>query len=315
MKNFQKIELYPITIITEPLSWLYRFFFLAKNLMKWILLSQSFGPKSVIESILSGFSQTPWLVWNYNPHEKDIYDIVYVPVWIDTLKYAISLKKQGIIQKLIVGPNISIPTSENDIFFHPAIDDIIVPSPWLQNYFSHILKYEDHRIHIVPAWVDDCAKKISADKIIVYKKDCPEQLFLMVCSYLEHQKFAYEVFIYGEFQKIDYLETLSRSRCMIYLQASESQWIALHEAWMKDVPTLVWNRWFWEYAWQKFFDTKISAPYLTENCGMFFRDENDFGDNFRLFFDHIPLYSPRKYSLEYFTHKNAIFPLISLLHY
>jgi ribosome biogenesis protein Tsr3 len=93
-------------------------------------------------------------VWNHNPKEDNLYDIVYVPIGVETLKYALNLKNKGKIKKLIVGPNISIPLSKDDIFFDARIDVIVVPSQWLQEYFYSLLGQRDARIIIIPAGVD-----------------------------------------------------------------------------------------------------------------------------------------------------------------
>ncbi len=301
------------TILTAPTSWKYRYVLFLKKFLKRLLWVKTFWPNAVIESIVNGLKELS-IDYTLNPIEKNISEIVYVPLGIDTLKYALELKKTWRIQKLIVWPNISIPESACDIFFHPLIDHIIVPSLWLQNYFFDILGKKDIRISIIPAWVDDLGSRISADKILIYKKDCSERLFQTVCSFLDENVIDYEVFIYGKFLKKDYVESLSRAKWLIYLQASESQWIALHEAWMKDVPTLVWNRGYWEYSKKKWYDKNISAPYLTKSCGEFFLDEHDFKEVFYLFFRRLSLYSPREYSLQYFTHKKAISNLLIFLH-
>ncbi len=308
MKSIQEEITFPnLSIVSEPLSWYFRVFFLLKKWLKKLLFAQSYGPKSVLESILKWLEEIPNIKWNHNPDEKDIYKSVYVPVGVEALKYALSLKHIGKIQKLIVGPNITIPTSKNDIFFDKWIDIIVVPSHWLREYFYSLLGFHDPRIIIVPAGVDNAephSKK--TQKILIYKKNCPEELFQSICEYLEKNNYEYSLFLYGKFQKQDFLDALRVSQCLIYLQTSESQWIALHEAWMRDVPTLVWNQGYWKYAGMIWRDSHISAPYLTDDCGMFFSSKYDFPEVFRLFFERLSLYSPRKYCLENFTHIGAL---------
>ena len=176
-----------------------------------------------------------------------------------------------------------------------------------------MLGRKDRRISLLPAWVDDCGPRTSSEKVIVFKKECPENIFQVVCTALNNQGIDYEVYEYGKFKKQEYLQTLSETKFLIYLQTSETQWIALHEAWMRDVPTLVWNRGYCEYKWNIWKDPHISAPYLTSECGMFFTSEEDFPETFHLFFQKLSLYSPRQYSLDDFTHKQTIAKLLSLL--
>jgi len=87
---------------------------------------------------------------------------------------------------------------------------------------------------------------------------------------------------------------------MIYLVESESQGLALAEAWLRNVPTFVWNRGYWQYGNYSWRDDKISAPYLTDECGLFFRDYNDFKEKLPLFLTKLSQFQPRKYALNNF---------------
>lgn len=290
-----------LTLLTRPISWWYAYKYFLKEWLKKVFFSRTYGPNSVIESILKWLNEFPEISYLHNPKESVISDVVYVPVGIETLLYAIDLKKKWKIRKLIAWPNISIPISSDDVFFHPLIDSIVVPSIWVKNYFIS-LGVSDERIRVVPAWVDIFPPWKKDSPIIIYKKDCPNSLFENVKNTLLFHDIAYDVIEYGKFQKDDYIRLLDRAKWLIYLQTSESQWIALHEAWMKDVPTFVWNRWYWEYKWKKWLDYKISAPYLDTTCGMFF-DEKNFTDLLPLFLKNLSVYSPRVYSLENFTNK------------
>ena len=90
---------------------------------------------------------------------------------------------------------------------------------------------------------------------------------------------------------------LANSKFMVYLTESESQGIALHEAWMAGVPTLVWNRGFYFYKGYRWQDEKIPAPYLTPECGSFFKDEIDFENRLGVFLKDYQNFAPRPYSL------------------
>ncbi len=290
------------TILTEPTSWKYRLQFLIKKYIKRLLFYKTFWPNSVVESILKWLSLLPEIKYNHNPKEQDIAPIVYVPVGLETLKFALELKRNWKIKKLIAGPNISVPTSWNDIFFHPLIDRIIVPSDWVRNYFLSLIGATEKRIIVIPAWVDEHSAWTRDGFLLIYKKDCPDELFDSIVKYLIWRKILYKTIEYGKFQKSEYLELLNTAKGLIYLQNSESQWIALHEAWMRNVPALVWNRGYCEYQQTKWYDMKISAPYLNDECGMFF-DSSNFISSFSLFLERLSVYSPREYSLKHFTNK------------
>jgi hypothetical protein len=79
------------------------------------------------------------------------------------------------------------------------------------------------------------------------------------------------VFSYGSFSKKEYAQALRKTKAMIYLQTVESQGLALQEAWAHDVPTLVWNAGSFTYPRTSVTAIgPISAPYLTEQAGIFF---------------------------------------------
>ena len=122
---------------------------------------------------------------------------------------------------------------------------------------------------------------------------------------MEKHHIAYDIIIYGSFDQQDYQKKINNSIALIYLQESETQWLALQEAWIKDVPTLVWNRWYREYQWNRWYDDHISAPYLTHQAGLFFESEIDFEKNLQILLKKIDSqsFSPRAYCLEHLTDK------------
>lgn len=304
------------TILTQPLSWRERLVYWLKRHIKYILGKNTYWPNSVIQSIIWWLAhiQNGGVVWyNIDPKEDDIYSIVFVPNGIETLKYALRLKKQWIIQSLIAWPNISIPENKNDICFHPNIDTILVPSEWVKDYFLSINPQET-RIQVWAAGVDDMSRSLkNKPNILVYKKNCPKELFEHIINFLTTKKIPYTPIGYGDFKKEDYIRNLKLSSAMVYLQESESQWLALHESWMADIPTLVWNRWFWEYGATQWYNEKISAPYMTVECGLFFQWPEDFNVKFTEFMLQLEKYSPRTYSLENFTNEITTRKLLQII--
>lgn len=66
---------------------------------------------------------------------------------------------------------------------------------------------------------------------------------------------------------------------------------------------MVWNRGYRKYQGTTRKDKKISAPYLTDACGMFFSGEEDFEKALHLFREKIEhkQFLPRTYCLEHLT--------------
>ena len=87
---------------------------------------------------------------------------------------------------------------------------------------------------------------------------------------------------------------------MIYLSVSESQGLAMFEAWARNVSTLVWEK--GEYEGDgKSISGKISAPYLTDQVGLAFSSVEDFSRQLEVFLKFG--FNPRKYVEENFSNK------------
>src|SRR5262249_8827441 len=90
-----------------------------------------------------------------------------------------------------------------------------------------------------------------------------------------------------------------------FLSSSESQGLALLEAWMANVPTLVWNVGEVGVKGYKIKDDKLAAPYLSQSSGIFFKGHADFSEKLEFFLNNITNFQPRKYAMENFTDKIA----------
>lgn len=161
-----------------------------------------------------------------------------------------------------------------------------------------------NKITVWPAGVENVGiSNKDKNMCLVYKKNCPEEILNSVEKSLKERKIKYKVLTYGNFNQNDFFNALSQSKYMIYLSPSESQGLALNEAWIRDVPTLVWDRGYWQYKDHTFKHSLISAPYLTPETGLAFVDTEDFNKTLEDFLTTLPTFTPRKYSLEHFTDK------------
>lgn len=306
----------PFTILTE--SW-YRYDRLKRWLLRlwWkILWRKIYGPMSVYYSLVRWLEELKkeWnnIVYNVNPSQKDIHDIVVVLIGKDTLRYVLDLKQQWIIKKLLAWPAISVPIDNHDTFFDPNIDHILIPSNRVRDYFVS-LWVNVERILLWPAGVADTgiSKKLK-NTILIYKKTCPDSLYQKVIDFLELHWYNYITLHYGKFQFSEYQQLLDESVAMIYLQESESQWIALQEAWIKDIPTLVWDRWYRIYKHIKRESKQISCPLMVDECGMLFT-ETDFRKQFTVFISKLSEYSPRRYCTDNLSDRISAKKLLSYI--
>lgn len=300
----------PFTILTE--SW-----FISDRIKRAILRfggkilgRKIHGPVAVFDSLVRWLDQinnakasksdnsSDIYNYNVNPPINQIHETVIVLMLKDTLRYALELKKQWKIKYIYAGPAISVPLDKDDIFFDQWIDKIVVPSQRVANYFKSICPESADRILIWPAGVcDTWISQKRNNKLLIYKKTCPEDIYIWVTEILKAKNIPFDVIEYGKFDFDIYMDKLDKCVGIVYLQESESQWLALQEAWIKDIPTLVRNRWFWKYQTAYREDRKISAPYLTDHCGIFFSDQKDFENKVDIFINNIDNYQARKYCI------------------
>ncbi|MES2762092.1 MAG: hypothetical protein V4677_07795 [Bacteroidota bacterium] len=265
------------------------------------------GHYAVTRSLCEGLKQIG-MNYNYNPpNSSSVNEHVIVLSDVDTLKIAIDLKVQGKIKQLLAGPNLMVRSNEYDqILAHPGIDKIVVPSEWVKIAYIEDLPVIKDKIIIWPCGVDaELFQPKEANRlrnILVYWKTGPEDLLMQIEKVLKEQQINYVVLKYGHYTQTEYIDKLKATSMAIFCSTSESQGIALQEAWSMNVPTFVWQPQELTIKGKKF-NQFSSAPYLNEKTGSFFKtiDElktlliRDKNNEFN--------FTPRAVVLEHFTDK------------
>jgi hypothetical protein len=269
------------------------------------LLGYKRGPDAVVDSLTRGLAALK-IDYRLNPPAKEIraVDIAWVNGSVEALSWALTAKAEGRIRRLAVGPIMTImPTEKNGIMKDARIDEILFPSAWTKNAWVALAPELKNKISLWPAGTDDLGEyeKTASVYVIVYKKNLADDLDARICALLEESACKYVIVEYGKYRHAEYLELLKKATAMIVLSPSESQGMAMCEAWMHDVPTFVWNRGYMQYQGFKWYDEKISAPYLTPEAGRFFKDLKEFQQLWSWFIVNIKGFTPRKYALENFT--------------
>ena len=146
----------------------------------------------------------------------------------------------------------------------------------------------------------------SIDCLVYVKRRSPKDIEI-VLSHLRSSGYIYKMFTYGSYHEHDYLYDLQRTKCMIVLDAHESQGYALQEAMSCNVPLFVCDvssmydeiengrSNYAHYAPKKLLAT--SVPYWSEKCGERITSLDAFGDFFDNFFKHSLSYTPREFVL------------------
>lgn len=239
------------------------------------IIGKKRGPRAVLESLTRGLQALafPHVV---NPLTPTAY--THVLSGVQTLKYAIKKKRQGKIEHLIAGPAIGIaPDTDARILLSPEIDLILLPSQWVKDFYISCAPSLEEKIRVWPAGVQ-VPKQYSHrthKRVLVYVKNEDTKALEKIKESCTLHGYAVTILTYGSFKQETYFSHLYTSDFMIYMSNSESQGIALQEAWVRNVPTLVYSRGYWEYGTYRWNDTRIGAPYLTYDTGSFFSTSDD----------------------------------------
>ena len=223
------------------------------------------GPDAVRESLFRGLAR---LHIPYTHNHVPLSGTVLVLSGSEALKEAIAAKMKGDVKRLIAGPNITIhPSVENKLMCSSSIDAILVPSPWTRDFWSSEAPELAKKIFVWPAGVPIVTASTRSGRPIIYNKLQDETLLSQIVHALPDDPI---VFRYGKFSQSKYLKALQDAPYIIYLAESESQGLALQEAWAHNVPTLVNKSNRCQrgvYSWDA---PHINAPYLNEEVGRIF---------------------------------------------
>lgn len=295
--------------------------YFSKEFLKEIgrfVFRKSRGPQAVVNSLIRGLSE---LGENFDLNDKNPKlngsEIFFINSSIDALKWAIKLKKEKKIKKLIAGPNLVVsPNDYNDIIISDEIDLILLASQWVVDFVLLFNQSISEKIKIWPSGVKDYGinnSLIKKDKILVYVKNPYKNSFIEVVNFLDKNFFDYDILKYGSHSRKKYFNVLDSCSCMIYLQKTESQGLGLLEAWMKNVPTFVWGDNIYERDDKKIICNYIAAPYLNKDCGLFINSIEELSNVLDNFFNKKSFFIPRQYYLNNFTNKICAQKFINLI--
>ncbi|MDE1970819.1 MAG: hypothetical protein KGI50_04580 [Patescibacteria group bacterium] len=260
-----------------------------------------YGPSLVAQSLCKGLSELgeSFLL---DPAEKHISRVVGVLSGSDTLQWALEAKRRGAITHILAGPNIVVlPIDEGKILLSQEIDHVIVNSEWVKNLYLRIAPTLQEKMSVWAAGSDEMPSGQGGNTLLIYKKNVPEELFHYVVGCLRQEGVPFRVLAYGSYMPEEFDALLRQSRGMVYLTDFESQGMALQQAWMRNVATLVWNPGV--YMMHGEHVPASSAPYLTSECGLFFRGKDDFKEMLHMFLSHLSFFIPQIYARKLLSHR------------
>ncbi|MBC7981813.1 hypothetical protein H7X65_01935 [Candidatus Parcubacteria bacterium] len=265
------------------------------------MLGKYSGPDAVLDSLVRGLTELG-IPFEVNPG-KPKYKTIHVLSGISILQEMIAKRSAGKIEVLIAGPTlVETPYDYDNIIQSNQIDLILFPSKWTKDFYVSLVASLDKKIKIWPAGVLIPEKASRKEKTLIFKKNIPEDTYNQIIKIIKDKDTPYDIITYGTYGRKEYQEKLESASVLIYLQTTESQGLALQEAWSYDVPTLVWKNTEWKTEKYSWYDEKISAPYLTDDSGSFFTTET-LSRELDAIINNTSSFTPRKYCMENLSDK------------
>lgn len=272
-----------------------------KSKIKLLLQRHFRGPQAVEQSLIRGLVQLkqPFVI-NQRAVETNKVGVIS---GVAVLRQMLAWKRRGRTKKIIAGPNlVTGPNDFENIIQHPLINTFLVPSQWSFDFYAFRSPALREKMRIWPVGVDIPPLTNSQKQIdfLIYNKIGQTPLYSGILKILMDQKYSWKTVNYGQFQQAEYFNLLECSKRLIYLSESESQGLAMFEAWARGVPTFVWERGFWEfgkYSWKG----RTASPYVTKENGMIFKDLSDFKEYLPEFYKS--KFAPRGFIEKYFSEK------------
>ncbi|MDQ3245115.1 MAG: hypothetical protein M3P22_02120, partial [bacterium] len=145
--------------------------------------------------------------------------------------------------------------------------------------------------------------KAKNKEVMVYFKNAPKAFLTEVELILKKYGYTIHRVVYGHYSKNHFKKILEKSIFSIFLSITETQGIALAEAWSMDVPTLVWDPEIEHYYLRGVKTT--SAPYLRKENGMRWKELRELDILLSDGNLNLESFSPRVWVLNNMTHKHS----------
>lgn len=267
-----------------------------RSFLKFIL-NKKRGPSSVTSSLIRGLEYVNF-DFKLNPKAQEIKDsdTIFINESLEALKWSLNFKKNN---KIVAGPNLVIlPTDENSIICDEKINIILEPSEWVKELIISLKPDLAAKIRVWAAGVHiPLAHTTEKKYYLIYLKNIEnKELIDGIKKELIKNKLNYRIIQYGKFKQEKYFSELNNSIGLIYLAKTESQGLALQEAWARNVPTMVLECDSFKYKDLNFKHRNMAAPYLEEQNGIFFNPEN-FDNQLNYFINNLEKFTPKEYVL------------------
>lgn len=216
--------------------------------------------------------------WAYQPDlTRDPAEAALVLSGVDVLRRTIDRKREGGCGRLLAGPNLVIlPDQHGGVLLSDAIDTVLVPSGWVRTMYEERSPALAGRIEVWAAGVDTTFWQPYGSPqrrlVLIYNK-MERRRADAVRSFLSRRGYPTAFVSYGFYSSARYRRLLNASIAMVFISESESQGLALAEAWAMNVPTFVIDNRRRMVGGRP---VQVStAPYLTAATGRFWSDPEE----------------------------------------
>lgn len=275
------------------------------------------GHQDLVDSFIKGAASFEEVDLLINPSKQELNNtIVYIPGSWRALRDTLPMRRAGIIKKLIAGPLICFQTvDEHDgIIGDASIDCYIVASEWVKReYTAEAAKYglNIRNIQVCPAGVDQCIwaplnlkeDKTICSRVMLYVKGEGNKVSADTLNSLAQSGFDVRVLKAGSHVPTDYKNMLEWCDFAVILGGSETQGLALTQAWSMNRPTLVYE------SESVIARGRDAAPYITPQTGMKWHDVEELREGLAA----LRNCTPRRWVLENQTNEAAFRQFLSIV--
>lgn len=263
------------------------------------------GHFAVTRSLIEGLDKTR-TPYNYNPEAANVGAACIVLSGVDALQSALHMRRSGRIRMLLAGPNIvTLPNEAGGMLADIDINACIVPSGWVRDLYVDYCPSLAGRIVVWAAGVNTTYWNSAlfrrpgnqSPRILVYAKGVGQAEGQAFIHSLERSGYTARRIEYGHYSQESYKAHLEWADLMIVLGGTESQGIAMAEAWSMNVPTLVKQAFTWHDPNGRSYPASAS-PYLSEQTGAFFCNEKELLSLLREWHADPTRFSPRSWVIK-----------------
>ena len=233
------------------------------------------GHQDIVDSFIKGAGYFPEVELLINPsREVARGSIAYVPCSWRVLRDVIEMKRRGIVEELIAGPMICHegPSEHDWIVADKSIDCYLLASRWIADAYLSECRASERTIKNLNVWaagvdetiwsLHDMREGNTARRALLYVKGEGVTMSIQAAQVIEERGIETKVLRYGSYVPEDYKRLLEWCGFVVVMGGSETQGLALTQAWSMNRPTLVYE------SESVIARGRDAAPYITAQTGM-----------------------------------------------